>query len=80
MAKARALSDDQIRAIRKRYKATKKLSTQNPDRVTLNQLAAEFKSNRNSIWRIVNYYTYTDVEDEYVKDIGPTDPPMDSNT
>ena len=77
MVKPRALSDDQIKEIRKKYRSTKGLSTQNPNRVTLLQLAAEFNSNRNSIWRIVNHYTYTDVPDEYVKDLGPADSTVD---
>lgn len=75
--KPRALSDEQIKEIRKKYAKTKHLSQQNPERVTLLQLAAEFNSNRNSIWKIINRLTYTDVPDEYVKDLGPTDSIVD---
>lgn len=61
----RALSDAQIREIRNRYNATRKLSTNNPKRVTIVQLAREYNSSRTSVWKIVNEYSYQDVENDY---------------
>ena len=68
--KPRVLADDIVRAIRKEYDETKHLSTSNPKRVTIIQLGKKYGRSRNSIWKIVNRYSYEDVKDEPDKNLG----------
>ena len=60
----RALSDDQVREIRKKYKETEMLPIGNPERITLKQLSEEYGISSGNIHRIITGQTYKDVTDE----------------